>query len=68
MVLRTRSRNVPVTVVSSDAVSAPTPSSDTSALTAPVRRRAAVIVNPTKFDDVARVRRRVTEFLAALPE
>lgn len=46
MVLRTGSRNVPVTVVSSNAVSAPTPSFDTSALTASVRRRAAVIVNP----------------------
>lgn len=40
MVLRTRSRNVPVTV------SVLTPSTDTSVLITPVRRRAAVIINP----------------------
>lgn len=58
MVLRTRSRNVPGTV------SVSTPSSDTSALTATVRRRAAVIVNPNATTTDAKLRSLVIHALS----
>lgn len=64
MVLRTGSRNVPGTLVSSNPVSAPTPSIDTSALTAPVRRRAAVIVNPNATTTDAKLRSLVVHALS----
>lgn len=45
-------------------MSAPTPSSDTSALTAPVRRRAAVIVNPNATTTDAKLRSLVVHALS----
>ncbi len=63
MVLRTRSRNVPVTVASSR-TPAPTPPSDPSALIAPLRRRAAVIVNPKATTTDPRLRSLVIHALS----